>query len=239
MTVSDGQSLGQQRASGPSGRRGPLRGASGRPKKPASPKFWDRIADRYARTPVADEAAYQTKLQVTQGYLRPDMDLLEIGCGTGSTALTHASHVRHIQAIDLSSKMIEIAQSKARAGQIENVRFQQAAIETFEAPDQSYDAVLALSILHLLEDRAEAIRKAHSWLKPGGLFVTSTACLADTMWYLKFVFPIGRALGLIPLVKFFTARELEKSLVDAGFEIDHIWRPGRGKAVFIIAKKRA
>ena len=47
-----------------------------------SSRFWDWIAKRYAKTPVADEAAYQTKLQVTRDYLRPDMEVLEFGCGS-------------------------------------------------------------------------------------------------------------------------------------------------------------
>ena len=54
---------------------------------PPSSKFWDRIAARYARKPVADEAAYRRKLAVTRDYLAPDMDVLEFGCGTGSTAI--------------------------------------------------------------------------------------------------------------------------------------------------------
>ena len=75
-------------------------------------RFWDKIADRYAKKPVSDEAAYQKKLRVTRDYLRPDMDVLEFGCGTGSTAITHAPFVKHIQAIDISSRMIEIAHGK-------------------------------------------------------------------------------------------------------------------------------
>ena len=61
-------------------------------------KFWDKIADRYSKSPVADEESYQRKLQVTREYLRPDMKVLEFGCGTGSTAITHAPFVNHIQA---------------------------------------------------------------------------------------------------------------------------------------------
>jgi len=82
---------------------------------PPSAKFWDRIADRYSRKPVADEAAYQKKLQVTREYLRPDMEVLEFGCGTGSTAIVHAPCVKQIRAIDVSAKMIEIARHKADA----------------------------------------------------------------------------------------------------------------------------
>jgi len=39
------------------------------------------------------------------------------------------------------------------------------------------------------------------------------------------------------LLKVFTTGELSASLTDAGFEIDHQWQPGKGEAVFIVAKK--
>ena len=64
-----------------------------------SAKFWDRIAKRYAKRPVADDAAYQKKLEITQSYFQPHMEVLEIGCGTGSTAITHAPNVKRIAAI--------------------------------------------------------------------------------------------------------------------------------------------
>ena len=202
-----------------------------------SAKFWDKIAERYSKQPIADEVAYQKKLQITREYFRPDMEVLEIGCGTGSTAITHAPYVKHIEAIDISSKMIEIAQCKADANNIENVAFKCSTINEFSVPDQTLDAVLGLSILHLLDNKEEVIAKVHKMLKPGGIFVTSTACIGDTMKFFKIVAPIGEFLGLMPLVKVFTTRELEDSLTNVGFQIDYQWQPGKNKAVFIVAKK--
>ena len=202
-----------------------------------SAKFWDRIAKRYAKRPVSDEAAYQKKLQVTRDYFRPDMEVLEFGCGTGSTAIAHASYVRHVHAIDISSKMIEIAQGKADAEKVDNVTFEQSTIEELSDSDESLDAALGLSILHLLEDKEAVIARIYRMLKPGGIFVSSTICLGNTMRFLKVIVPIGKFFNLIPMIRFFTAQELEDCLTAAGFEIDHRWRPGKGKAVFIVAKK--
>jgi len=200
-------------------------------------KFWDRIAERYAKSPIADEAAYQRKLEVTRQYFRPDAQVLEIGCGTGSTAILHAPFVKHIRALDISQKMIEIAQGKAKEAHVENVTFEQSDIDAFSAPDRSYDAVLGLSILHLLVDRDAAIAKVHRMLKPGGVFVTSTACLGETLKVFKLIGPVGRFFGLIPMVKVFTVQDLVNSLTRAGFAIDHQWQPDKGRAVFIVAKK--
>ena len=200
-------------------------------------KFWDRIAERYAKNPVADEAAYQKKLQVTREYLRPDMEVLEFGCGTGSTAIALAPYVKHIRATDISSKMIEIAQRKADAGQVRNVTFEQSTLDELNVPNETLDAVMGHSILHLLENKEDAIAKVYRMLKPGGVFISSTACIGDFMQFFKIVAPIGKVIGLLPLVKVFKKKELENSLIDAGFEIDYQWQPGKRKAVFIVAKK--
>lgn len=202
-----------------------------------SVKFWDRIVERYSKQPIADESAYQKKLEVTRKYFRPDMEVLEFGCGTGSTAIIHAPYVKHIQAIDSSSRMIEIAQGKADANNIENITFIHSAIDQFSVSDQTLDAVLGLSILHLLENKEEVIARVYKMLKPSGIFVTSTICVGDTMKFFKIIGPIGKFFGLMPLVKVFTRQELEDSLTDAGFKIDYQWQPAKGKAVFIVAKK--
>ena len=204
-----------------------------------SSKIWDRFAKGYAKRPISDQASYERKLQATQGYLRPDMELLEFGCGTGSTALIHAPHVKHILGIDFSAKMIEFAQAKVDAASVKNVTVKQSSIEELDQPEQSVDAVLGMSILHLLEEKEDTLNKVYRLLKPGGVFITSTVCIGDTMKFFKFILPIGYFLRLIPLVKVFTAKELEESLTQAGFAINHKWRPGKGKAIFIVAKKPA
>lgn len=204
---------------------------------PRSSGFWNRVAARYARKPVADEAAYQRKLRITQTYLRPGMRVLEFGCGTGSTALNHAPFVQSILAIDYSKKMIEIARDKAHAGGVSNVAFECSSIEDLADPDESYDAVLGLSTLHLLENKEAVICKVLRLLKPGGVFVSSTVCVGDMKGLFKWILPIGSALRVLPVVRVFSAESLVASLVGAGFEIYDQWRPGPDKPVFIVAKK--
>ena len=74
-------------------------------------------------------------------------------------------------------------------------------------------------------------------LKPGGIFVTSTACIGDMMKFFRIVAAIGTFFDLLPVFKVFTVRELEDSLTAAGFEIDYQWQPGKNKGVFIVAVK--
>lgn len=133
--------------------------------------------------------------------------------------------------------MLAIAKDNAAASDITNVTFEQSSIDKFTVPDQSYDVILGLSILHLLADKELTISKVYTMLKPGGYFVSSTVCAGETMKFIKFVAPVAKFIGLMPLLRVFTAQDLVDSLVDAGFEIDHRWQPAKNKAVFIVAKK--
>lgn len=202
----------------------------------ANAKFWDRLAKRYARSPVSNEAAYQTKLAKTQAYFTPDSRVLEFGCGTGSTAIVHAPLVGDYLATDISSKMLEIARGKAEG--IGNLRFVQGVLEDVSAPEGGFDVVLGMSILHLLEDKEAAIAKVFDLLKPGGVFVSSTVCM-ERGGILKVILPIGRYFGFLPLVRFFAAGALEDSMKTAGFEIEHSWRPIPKSALFLVARKPA
>ncbi|MEM7445604.1 MAG: methyltransferase domain-containing protein [Pseudomonadota bacterium] len=202
-----------------------------------SASYWDRAAHNYSQLPAVDEDADRKKLRITRDYLRPDMEILDLGCGTGSTAIALAPFVRRIDAIDFSTRMIDIAEAKAEAANIDNVVFDVSKIDHFVVPDQTFDAVLGLGILHLLSNKEEVIAKVHRWLKPGGTFITSTVCLGESMGYFKLIGPVCRLFGVIPLVKVFTARELATAIGEAGFDIDYEWQPKYGRSAFIVAKK--
>ncbi|MCL4758391.1 MAG: methyltransferase domain-containing protein [Rhodocyclaceae bacterium] len=199
-------------------------------------QFWDKIAPRYARSPIRDEKSYQKKLAVTQGYFRPDWSVFEFGCGTGSTALIHAPHVRHIVATDVSPRMLEIAEAKARDAGIGNISFRQGTLESLELEAESFDAVLGLNILHLLEDVEGAIARVHALLKPGGVFVSSTALIGALKFYWRMLIPVMQAVGFAPHVSRFDKQALVAMLGAAGFSIDYEWQPNRA-TVFIVAKK--
>jgi len=201
-------------------------------------KFWDKIAEKYSKQPIADEAAYQKKLEITQGYFTPETELLEFGCGTGSTAIIHAPFVKHILATDISPNMIEIAREKALAEGIESITFEVATCDEVSAPNGSLDVVLGMNILHLLEDKEAMIAKVYRMLKPGGVFISSTTCLTGPMKLLKLILPIGALFGKMPhTLMCFSSKELEKSLTDAEFEIDYQWQANKGMVAFIVAKK--
>jgi 2-polyprenyl-3-methyl-5-hydroxy-6-metoxy-1,4-benzoquinol methylase len=199
--------------------------------------FWDRVARRYARSKVPDEASYRHKLDRTRTYLGPASEVFEFGCGTGTTALHHAPHVARVRAIDISGEMIAIAREKAAAQGAANVTFEVGSLDTeHDAP--RWDMVMAHSVLHLVPDRDAAIAGAFGMLKPGGHFVSSTICLSDGLWFLRPALPVMRMVRFAPArVVFFGADDLRAAMERAGFEIVEDWRPGKRKAVFLVARK--
>ena len=204
-----------------------------------SEKFWDRKAEEYAKSAISDEETYQRKLAETQEILAPEMRMLEFGCGTGSTALHHAPHVLHIDAIDISQNMVEIGRRKAKEANIENITFTRATLAEFGADTASLDAVLGLNVIHLLPDRRSVFAEIARILKPGGVFVSSTVCLASSyLRFIKFLVPLGKFLGQMPDVFVITESELVNEIKTAGFVIERQWHHGtKGISVFIIARK--
>ena len=202
-----------------------------------SAEFWDRVAPGYSQRPISDTESYARKLAATQALMRPDMRVLEFGCGTGSTALEHAPHVSHIEATDVSAAMIAIGREKAEQAGIANVSFSQSSVEEFDA-DGHFDMVLALNLLHLLPDRTAALAKIHRLLKPGGLFISSTVCLADSMWYLRPLIPVLQWIGKAPYVSFVGTNDVLGEVAAAGFEEQEHWtHGGRANSLFLIASK--
>jgi SAM-dependent methyltransferase len=191
------------------------------------------MAKRYIASPIGDSAAYEHKLALTRKHLRPDMDVLEIGCGSGNTGRLHAPLVKSYRAIDLSPRMVELG--KAEGPIPGNMMMEAANFDEIDVAHASLDAVLALSVLHLVPDPAATIAKVRKCLKPGGVFVTSTACL-KSMWPLRLLAPIGRVTGLIPPLAFFSEHELRAMMAAAGFEIVEDWRATKRAALFLVAR---
>ncbi|MEL7547749.1 MAG: class I SAM-dependent methyltransferase [Pseudomonadota bacterium] len=202
-----------------------------------STRFWDKTADKYSKQPIGDEKSYARKLTETQRLMRPDMTVLEFGCGTGSTAIAHAGHVAHIDATDFSPEMIAIANQRAKETSTQNVNFQVSGVEEFEAAPESYDMVLMLNLLHLVPDRDAALQKAYRLLKPGGHLVTSTVCLSDGLSLFRILIPIMRLIGKAPFVSFVKAQEMLDLFDATGFEAENHWTHGRGMVLFHIARK--
>lgn len=212
------------------------------PPSSAKARFWDRIARKYAADPIADPAGYETTLRRVAALLSPDDSVLEIGCGTGTTALRLAPGTRSLVATDVSAGMIAIARERLAARPVPGLRFEVADAEAAPPAGACHDAVLAFNLLHLVSDLDDALRAVQASLRPGGLFVSKTPCLAEMNPIVpRLLVPLMRALGKAPPVSSFDAARLRSAFERHGLEIEAVERHGttrRDIRVFIVARKR-
>ena len=46
--------------------------------------FWNKLAEKYSRQPVANPEAFDRKIEITTSLMTQKSVVLDIGCGTGS-----------------------------------------------------------------------------------------------------------------------------------------------------------
>ena len=201
-------------------------------------RFWDRAAERYARRPVKNVAAYEKTLERTRAHLSPGDEVLELGCGTGTTALKLAGSVKRLTASDISAAMIGIAKRKAREDSAANVDFVKATLFDGGLAGREFDAVLAFNFLHLLEDPAAGLRRVRELLKPGGVFISKTVCLGEMSRVWRPVIYLMRKVGLAPDVRFLSIPEVESLIAGEGFRIVETGTyPASPPARFVVARR--
>ena len=204
-------------------------------------RFWNRIARKYANDPIADQAGYERTLQRVQALLSREHEVLEIGCGTGTTALRLAPATRRLVATDVAEQMIAIACEKLVSQPMPQLHFKLADADAPAAEQGTYDAVLAFNLLHLVADLPQALSSAINALKPGGLLISKTPCLNEMNPLIpKLALPLLRAIGKAPPVLCFDAHQLQAAMTAQGLQILDVERHGsKGKdwRVFIVARK--
>lgn len=203
-----------------------------------SQAFWDKRAERYAAKPIANLDAYHAKLDHVRAHLRPGNRILEIGCGTGGTALSLAPAVSHVTATDGSRNMIRIARSKLAHNAPDNVTFDQAdAADTIAG--HPFDVICAFSLLHLVEDVPHVLNHIHQQLKPDGLLILKTECLKDRSIILRALVRLLTALSIAPKVTAFSRNELVSFLHDANFAIaENTYLGTSPTSRFIVARRQ-
>lgn len=203
-------------------------------------RFWDRSSRKYAKGAIADPAGYERTLERARALLNPNDSVLELGCGTGTTALRLAGNVRAYLATDISAEMIAIANEKIAAAPMPGLAFRAATAEAL-TPDAGFNAVLGFNYLHLVRDLPGTLRHIHGMLAPSGVFISKTPCVGEMNPLIRLVVPAMRTVGLAPYAGIFRAAELSRQIQAAGFDIlateNHATK-GNDHRPYIAARKR-
>jgi ubiquinone biosynthesis O-methyltransferase len=208
-----------------------------------SKEFWDRASKNYDKTEERFEYIHSKSRENTKKYLNGSNIVLDYGCGTGTTSCEIANRVKEIHAIDISSKMIEIAKRKAVASKVENINFVQTDIFDKRYKKESFDVILAFNMLHTVADPQVVLQKIYELLKPEGLFISVTPCLRDKMAFLVNIqIQLVRILckiGVIPIpIRRLKSSELDDLVVNGGFQTIDTEKLYKGaSSYFVVAKK--
>lgn len=184
----------------------------------ADAAFWDDIAETYAAKPVDDPAMFTRKIQNTTALMHPGCQVLDVGCATGSLSLRLAAHAGQIHGLDISEEMVRIARHKVREAGQEHLHFHVGTLADVPLEAGSLDGVCSYSVLHLVPDRADFLRRVYALLKPGGFFVSSTVVLAEEWVPYGLILPVMKWLGKAPEVAVISKETVLEEARAAGFE---------------------
>jgi ubiquinone/menaquinone biosynthesis C-methylase UbiE len=124
--------------------------------------FWDR----YGRLTIE-------RLGIAEGAA-----VLDVGCGTGASALPAAQQVGptgSVIGIDVAERLLEIARRKARERKLGNVSFDLMDMQRTHYPDASFDVVVSVFSVFFVPDMVAQVRELWRMVGPGGV-------LAITSW---------------------------------------------------------
>ena len=187
-----------------------------------SKTFWDKMAPKYAESQMRSVEDYEHTLARTLSHLTPEMRVLEMGCGTGTTALRLAPHVKAFVGTDQSSEMIRIARDKA-ADEHSNLEFLVLGAAESAQREEGFDVVMGFNLFHLVPDADAVLADIFKMLKPGGLMISKTPCLMDKAFgWKRFLvagmLPVLKRIGKAPDVGLWRIADVDRRIADAGFE---------------------
>ena len=158
---------------------------------------------------IMHSSIYKNAARVLE--LRPDDDLLEVGCGNGYFLGKYASHVHSVAGLDLSETSIEMARKKHRnrvkAGTAEFVHGEASQLPW---EDNRFNVVTSMGSFIGFPRPVEALKEMHRVLRPGGRAIISIEWNAeDGLDHTKEVRQYG--------MKIWTEDEVSAMMAEAGF----------------------
>lgn len=144
--------------------------------------FWERYGQRTV-----------DRLRLAQGAT-----VLDVGCGSGASALPAAATVApngRVIGVDLSEKLLDIARAKAARRGLGNVEFRLGDMTSLGYPDRHFDAVVSVFSIFFVQEMEKQVAELWRMVRPGGQ-------LAITTWGSNFWQPLyGRWMEAIQTVR--------------------------------------
>jgi ubiquinone/menaquinone biosynthesis C-methylase UbiE len=134
--------------------------------------FAGEFAEEYARKhqKIAEKFGREIAEKLAQRGFQAGR-ILDVGCGFGATVIVLAQALprSEVVGIDLSEPLLELAGRSVRAAGLgERVVFEKVDVQQIPYDDDSFDAVLNLQMLHIVQDPVAMLNEMERVLAPAG-----------------------------------------------------------------------
>lgn len=186
--------------------------------------------------------------------------LLDLCCGTGEISfnfLREASNKCHVHLLDFCNEMLQCAQEKARIFHLDqqhHLNYIQADAQSIPLPDHSVDCVTVAYGIRNVADPAKCAREVLRVLRPGGTFgileLTQPKNPILRLGHKAYLHSLLPVLGWCfsanqeayhylcnSINSFIKPAELERVLIEVGFQQTSLISLSGGIATILIAKK--
>ena len=135
--------------------------------------IWDRVAPLYdLAVNTLNRRVYDGTGSAVARLIRPGDTVLECACGTGAISAAIAPTCARVVATDYSEGMLK--QARKKLAKHSNVTVEQADITDLHYADDSFDAVVAGNVIHLLPEPGDALKELKRVVRPGGTIIVPT-----------------------------------------------------------------
>ena len=153
--------------------------------------IWDRVAPLYdVVVNTANRAVYAATGAAVARLIRPGDTVLECACGTGAITAAIAPTCACVVATDYSEGMLK--QARKKLARFPHVVVEQADITDLHYADDSFDAVVAGNVIHLLPEPGDALKELKRVVRPGGTIIVPTYVIPKKRAHTMFLRLISR-----------------------------------------------
>ena len=153
------------------------------------------------------------RYEFAAGYLKPNMEVLDIACGVGygTYILARAEPTAHVVGVDIAQQALDFA---ARHYKLDNNTFQQGDCLTVYLPREGFDLIVSFETIEHIDGDHIFFRRIFETLRAGGIFICSTPNQTVTPFSTE-KFPYHH--------RHYTCREISSLLESNGFYIEKVF----------------
>jgi demethylmenaquinone methyltransferase/2-methoxy-6-polyprenyl-1,4-benzoquinol methylase len=186
--------------------------------------------------------------QIVQTYVKPGMEILDIGCGTGSLVMDVAKAGARVTGLDISTGMLAVAQKRiAKNGTQDRITLHNAGIVEIDSlfEENSFDLIISTLVFSELysEERELALHQIKKILKPNGTLVVAVEVqpgkLLKKIIYYLVRFPLTVLTYIIAQTGTRPFTRISEVITESGLNITSEDRSFLDSFTIISAKKRA